>query len=266
MRCRTKILVIFVFSQLSPYPEVKKLVAEGDVSYDDALVMVGLKKPSGESAFGGYQPSGSKNGAIFYYEPGVKVGEHHAPVGNDPEVNAGRPGADVGREAMVKVRAHDAPGGREPEVETDERDAKEVDADRRGIVDSREAEEKPSEQDLPGDREVNNHEEANNADRNDSAGGNEVEEKVVVEPKESREKKHAFIRRARTESVKKRKHAGDVFRMHRPILYLSNHKPLAPITRRSCARLDPHRRRNRPGNQAIRVYEGHVCYFFISLL
>ena len=37
---------------MAPYPEVKKLVAEGDVSYSDALEMVGLKKPVGGGAFG----------------------------------------------------------------------------------------------------------------------------------------------------------------------------------------------------------------------
>ena len=42
--------------QLAPYPEVQKLVAEGDVSYHDALVMVGLDKPDGHGAFGGYEP------------------------------------------------------------------------------------------------------------------------------------------------------------------------------------------------------------------
>lgn len=41
-----------VLAQLAPYPEVKKLVAEGDVSYSDALEMVGLKKPVGGGAFG----------------------------------------------------------------------------------------------------------------------------------------------------------------------------------------------------------------------
>ena len=41
-----------MLAQLAPYPEVKKLVAEGDVSYSDALEMVGLKKPVGGGAFG----------------------------------------------------------------------------------------------------------------------------------------------------------------------------------------------------------------------
>ena len=43
--------------QLAPYPEVQKLVAEGDVSYDDALVMVGLRRPQiGDGPFGDYGP------------------------------------------------------------------------------------------------------------------------------------------------------------------------------------------------------------------
>ena len=222
-------------------------MAEGDVSYEDALEMVGLKKPDGHSAFGGYQTGDFKDDAIHDGGPEVKVGGHDSPSGYELDVEAGE--RDAQRRGVGQEK-------------------KEVNAD------DREAEVKAGGHEVK--VEVDSREEEVNAGRNDAVGGHEVEvkpenkgadeEEKVAEINESKEKKNPFIRRAKTTNVKKRKHAGDFFLYASTSSHLPNHKSHAPIPHRSCACLDPHRRRNRPGNPAIGGYERLVCCCVRSLL